>query len=154
MQRPLARLEKEGVLKSEKEGPLKYFFLNPGYPYFSELQSVILRENRRLLLEKDLKKIVARLKKKYHPEKIILFGSLAGGRVSPDGDLDLLLVKRRVPERYWDRIREVAPLLVDSEVGIDFVVWKPEELEREMRRNLFLKKEIFEGGKILYDRTA
>ncbi len=154
LQRHLAQLEKEGVLSSKKEGPLKYFFLNPQYPYFSELQSVVLKSQRKKMLEKNLKKLVQRLKKTYQPEKIILFGSLAKGRVSSDSDLDLLIVKKNLPERYWDRVKELAPLLSECAVGVDYVIWSPEELAAETEKNRFLKEEILEKGKIFYDRAA
>ena len=154
LQRHLAQLEKEGILKSEWTGPLKYFSLNPQYPYFQELQSVILREQRKRELEKNLKKLVRSLKENYQPEKIILFGSLASGRVSPDSDLDLLIVKKGLPQRYWDRVKEIAPFLLASGVGVDYVIWSPEELIQETGKNKFLKEEILEKGKILYDRTV
>lgn len=154
LQRPLRQLEEEGILESSKEGPLKFFTLNEHYPYFLELKSVILRERRRRALEKDLKKLMTRLRKSYKPQKVILFGSLASGRVSPDGDLDLLIVKKNVPQRYWDRLKEMVPLVKDCQVGVDFVIWKPEELEREMDRNFFLRDEILKKGKILYERAA
>lgn len=154
LQRHLAKLEKEGVLKSEWTGPLKYFSLNPAHPYFPELQSIILREKRRKELEKNLKKLVQALKNSYRPEKIVLFGSLAKGRVSPDSDLDLLIVKKNPPLRYWDRVKELAPFLSGCHVGLDYVIWTPEELMQETEKNRFLKEEILEKGKILYDRAA
>lgn len=154
LQRHLARLEKEGILTGKKVGPLKYFALNSQYPYFQELQSVVLREQRKKTLEKNLKKLVQRLKQHYRPEKIILFGSLAKGRVLPDSDLDLLIVKKNLPERYWDRIKELAPLLSECVVGVDYVIWTPEELAAETSKNRFLREEILEKGKIFYDRAA
>lgn len=154
IQRHLARMEKDGVLKSFTEGNLKYFSLNTNYPYFPELESVMLRELRRNELEKNLKSVIRVLKKSFKPEKIILFGSLATGRVSPDGDLDLLIVKKNVPERYWDRIKKLASLIADFSVGIDFTIWTPKELEDETKKNLFLKEEILQKGKVVYERAA
>jgi len=154
LQRHLAQLEKEGVLKSWKEGPLKYFSLNLEYPYFSELKSVVLRELRRKELQKNLQKILKSLKEKYRPEKVILFGSLARGWVSPESDLDLLIIKHDVPKRYWDRVKELAPLLSNSDVGVDYVIWTPQELAEGIGTNLFLKKEMLSKGKVVYERAA
>lgn len=154
IQRHLTQLEHEGVFTTKREGPLKYFSLNQDYPYFSELKSIVLREIRLKELEKNLKKIVRKLKKNYKPQKLILFGSLAKGRVSPESDIDLLIVKEKVPKRYPDRIKEIAHLLIDSNVGIDFIIWTPEELTRETDQNLFLKEEILKKGKVLYERAA
>lgn len=154
LQRHLAQLEKEGILTSQKQGPLKYFALNPQYPYFSEFQSVVLKNRRKKQLEQSLQKLLRVLKAHYHPEKIILFGSFAKGHISPDSDLDLLIVKKNLPVRYWDRIKTIAPLLAECAVGVDYVLWTPEELKNEIGKNNFLREEIFEKGKVLYDRAA
>ena len=154
LQRHLARLEDEGVLGSEMVGPLKYFSLDREYPYFDELRSVVLSEVRKQELDRDLKKLLRSLKKKYHPDKVILFGSLAKGRVSPDGDIDLLIVKEDVPERYWDRVKELAPLLANCGVGIDYTIWTPKELASELDKNAFLRDEILGRGRVLYERAA
>lgn len=154
LHRHLNELEKEGLLVSRTQGPLRYFLINPNYPYLSELKNIVLSEQRRALLEKNLIKIMRSLKKNYHPDKVVLFGSLASGRVSPDGDIDLLIVKKDVPKRYWDRVRDVAKLIKDCDCGIDYVIWTPEELAHEAGKNLFLKEEILKKGKVLYDRAA
>lgn len=154
VQRQLAQLEKEKILTTKKEGPLKYFSLNHNYPYFPELKSVIQRELRKRELEKNLKLTVKKLKKHYKPKKLILFGSLAKGRVTPESDIDLLIVKENVPKRYFDRIKELVPLLVDSDVGVDFVIWTPHELKQEMKTNHFLREEILKKGKVIYERAA
>ncbi|MFH0800232.1 MAG: nucleotidyltransferase domain-containing protein [Pseudomonadota bacterium] len=154
VQRHLLALEKEGVLKSRKHGPLKHYFLNADYRYLPELRSVVLREARRLKLEENLKKIIGILKKSYPPEKVILFGSLARGRVSPDSDIDILIVKRGVAPRYWDRVRELAPLLSGCSVGVDYLIWTPEEFELGRQENRFLKEEVLDCGRVVYERAA
>lgn len=154
LQRQLSRLEKGGLLKSERVGPLRYFSLNRNYLYLSELQALITKELRHRQLDKDLHKVLRRLKKKYHPEKVILFGSLASGRVTPDSDIDLLIIKKKVAKRYWDRVKELAPLVSDCDVGIDYTIWTPEEWARESRHNTFIRDEIVKNGKVLYERAA
>lgn len=154
IQRQLRALELHGVLKSRLQGPLKFYSLDQTYRYMPEFRSVVLREMRRGELEKNLKKILGILKKKYHPDKVILFGSLVGGRVSPDSDLDILIVKKGVPNRYWDRVKQVAPLLAGCTVGVDYLVWTPDEFEMGRRTNLFLKDEVIGRGKVVYERAA
>lgn len=153
LQREVQALEKESFLKSERVGPLKYFSLNPEYPYLTELRSLFLKEDRRRLLERDLRRILKILKEKYHPDRVILYGSFASGRLRPDSDLDLLIVKRDVPRRYWDRVNELAPLLADRHVGLDYTIWTPEELKKDSG-NLFLHEEILKKGKVVYERAA
>ena len=154
VQRQLAALEKGGMLGSQRVGPLKYYSLRQDYPYREELQSLVAKESRRVLLEKNLRSIMRVLKEKYHPDKVILFGSYAGGKISPESDLDLLIIKENVPKRYWDRIKEIAPLLMGSEVGIDYTVWTPVEWKKGAQENQFMRQEILSKGKMLYDKTA
>lgn len=154
LQRHLSRMKEEGVLKSEAAGPLRFFSLNPEYPYLEELRSVALSELRKLELERDLAKLLKRLKKEYSPDKVILFGSLAKGRVSPDGDIDILIVKEHLPARYWDRVKEFAPFLAGCDVGVDYTIWTPKELAGELDKNSFLRDEIVGKGRVLYERAA
>ncbi|PIU54899.1 MAG: nucleotidyltransferase domain-containing protein [Deltaproteobacteria bacterium CG07_land_8_20_14_0_80_38_7] len=102
-------------------------------------------------LEDALKKIVDQLKSKYDPEKIILFGSLASGKKDAK-DIDLLIIKK-TNKNYFDRLIEVVTLC-EYDVPVDFLIYTPEEIEDEIKNNLFLRKEIIEKGKILYDKAA
>lgn len=154
IQRHLSKLEGDGILKSELKANLKFFSLNTDYPYFSELQSVVLKELRRAKLENNLKALLRALKKDYHPEKIILFGSMASGKISPDTDIDILVIKSGLPKRYLDRTKQLAPFISGRDVGVDIVAWTPAEFELEATENLFLQNEIIKKGKVLYDRAA
>ncbi len=154
LQRHLSRMKEEGVLKSEAAGPLRFFSLNSEYPYLEELRSVALSELRKLELERDLAKLLKKLKKEYSPDKVILFGSLVKGRVSPDGDIDILIVKEHLPARYWDRVKEFAPMLAGCDVGVDYTIWTPKELAGELDKNSFLRDEIVGKGRVLYERAA
>lgn len=51
-------------------------------------------EERKILLDAELKKIVEVLKQEYDPEKIILFGSLLDGNIHEYSDIDLLIIKK------------------------------------------------------------
>ena len=154
LQRHLHFLEKQTLIQSEKIGPLKYFFLNKSHPHFQELNTILLKEVRKEKLEKNLQKALHILKKNYKPEKVILFGSLGGGRVMPQSDIDLFIVKKNVPRRYWDRVKELAPMFKDCDVGIDFVVWTPKELEDKKNHGSFLEEEILRKGRVVYERAA
>lgn len=102
--------------------------------------------------KKAIKEIVETLKTKYRPEKIILFGSCASGRVSAHSDIDMLIIKD-TKKKYGQRYLEVCRLAYNFERRIPFepFVITPAELKREQRRNLFLQ-EILEKGRILYEK--
>jgi len=107
---------------------------------------------RRHKLRENLKKVLEDIKKYYQPEKIILFGSLASGKVGPYSDIDLIIIKKTsLP--YFKRIRQLVDLL-DYNVGIDFIVHTPEEFEEASQSKLFFKEEILKKGEVLYEKAA
>ncbi len=84
--RKLKELEAEGVLSSERRGNQNYFFLNQRYPLLKELKkSYEMKYGLAVLLQEKLKKLNG-LKEAY------IFGSYAKGDLSPQSDIDLLLI--------------------------------------------------------------
>lgn len=57
------------------------------------------------IYQREIKKIVKRLKEKYHPEKIYLFGSFVWGKFTPDSDVDLLIIKKQKKENWIEFTR-------------------------------------------------
>lgn len=106
---------------------------------------------RRALLEAELARYVELLREHYHPEQIILFGSLAEGTIHEWSDIDLLIVKD-TDQRYLDRIREVL-LLLHPRLGVDIVVYTPREFATMKESNLMVQEEIIAKGKVLYERS-
>ena len=52
-----------------------------------------------------LEEVVRRLVAAAHPQRIIMFGSQAGGRADPESDVDLLVVEREVADRAKEMVR-------------------------------------------------
>ena len=92
--------------------------------------------------------IVERLAQEYRPEKIILYGSCARGRVRPWSDIDMLIVKRSTSGRRIDRTREVSRLFPERRIPFEPLVLTPEELEAR-QQDLFIS-DILREGKELY----
>jgi len=107
-------------------------------------------EERKALLEEELLRIVTVLIEKYQPEKIVLFGSLAGGNIHEWSDIDLLIVKE-TEKRPIERILEVVRL-VQPRVGIDLFVYTPSEVETLLRENVSFVCDIMKTGKVLYEK--
>jgi len=97
---------------------------------------------------KEIDNIKAQLIEKYKPEKIILFGSSAWGEHEIN-DIDLFIIKREVPYYGADRISELYRLL-DVDLPIDYIVYKPEEAEERLTLGDPFIKKIFKEGKVLY----
>lgn len=85
-----------------------------------------------------------------HPEKIILFGSYAGEKPTPDSDVDLLVVwDTDLPRR--ERVVTISLLLYPRLFPVDILVKTPHELAEELPHNFFLR-EILGKGVVLYER--
>lgn len=102
--------------------------------------------------KKTIKKIVDILKVYYRPQTIILFGSCVYGRVKESSDIDMLIVKR-TKKPYAQRWLEVGRLVRKIEKALPFepFILTPQELQRQLKRNLFLR-EVIKRGKLLYEK--
>ena len=99
--------------------------------------------------EKELESITAQIIEKYKPEKIILFGSAGRGKFGLDSDVDLLVIKKHTPEYGADRIRELSRL-IDRNIAVDFLVYRPEEFEKRLKMGDPFLKAILKEGRVLY----
>ena len=104
----------------------------------------------KLELKQKIAEVVAQIAHKYHPEKIILFGSAVRGDISPDSDLDVLIIKRDVPQRGIDRQLEIDRLIDRNGIALDLLVYTPEEIATAMMLGDPFIKEIMSRGKKLY----
>lgn len=108
--------------------------------------------NRRELLGEELKVFIEGVKQGYRPDKIILFGSLASGNVNSTSDLDIIVVAN-TKENFWSRLKNISKYC-SHKVGMDVLVYTPEEFTRLLNTRTFFKKEVQEKGKIVYDKTS
>ncbi|MFQ6078846.1 MAG: nucleotidyltransferase domain-containing protein, partial [Thermodesulfobacteriota bacterium] len=68
----------------------------------------------------------------------------------PWSDIDLVIVKD-TRKRFLDRIKEVLALL-QPEVGVDILVYTPQEFQALAARRPFFQQEIQSKGKVVYER--
>jgi UTP:GlnB (protein PII) uridylyltransferase len=94
-----------------------------------------------------VKKIARELK----PEKLILFGSYAYGKPTPDSDVDLLVILDTEQPRK-ERVVAVSLLLYPRPFPLDILVKTPQEVKEELDKGNFFTQEIMTRGNILYDR--
>jgi len=100
-------------------------------------------------IQKEIENISSQIIAKYKPEKVILFGSAARGEAGPDSDLDFLIIKKETPYFGADRIRELSRL-IDRNIPVDFLVYRPEEWEQRLMMGDPFLKLILREGKVLY----
>lgn len=94
-----------------------------------------------------IKEISARLKKEYHAEKVILYGSYARGEATEDSDIDLFIIAPTI-ERFFERMATVVGTVRDLRRGLPLspIVLTPKEVEERMKRGDQFIKEILEEG--------
>ncbi|MFO0967024.1 MAG: nucleotidyltransferase domain-containing protein [Gemmataceae bacterium] len=87
---------------------------------------------------------------RFHPEKIVLFGSYAYGEPNEDSDVDLLVVmpaRNQVSQAV--RIRMALP---DPPFPLDLIVRTPERLKKRLEDGDSLMREIIGRGTVLYEK--
>jgi predicted nucleotidyltransferase len=89
---------------------------------------------------------------KFHPEKIVLFGSYAKGQPSADSDVDLLVIMNH-------RGKSVEQALsirraVRRSFPLDLIVKTPQETQARLKQNDVFMKSILAEGRTLYERAG
>src|ERR1039457_3812404 len=79
-----------------------------------------------------LNEIVRRVLSVARPDRIILFGSAAAGRMTKDSDIDLLVVEP-APANTHERRVEIRGAVGDVGYPVDVVVMRSERFERTKR---------------------
>lgn len=101
---------------------------------------------------KTMSEIVDCIVRKYHPEKVILFGSYASGAHTKNSDIDLFIILN-ADKSSWDISVEISSNLTHS-TPLDIVVKTPKEIEKRLRMGDFFIKNVVESGRVLYERTC
>lgn len=103
-----------------------------------------------LLYRREIERISRKLVDSYKPERIILFGSCAHGKVTEDSDIDMLIIKK-TKKRRIDRIKEVL-FTVDNDLPFEPLVYTPQELKRRQAMGDFFVQDVLKEGKIIYEK--
>lgn len=101
--------------------------------------------------EKIIHQIVEKIKSRYQPEKIILFGSCAWGNPTEDSDIDLFIIKK-VNQKPRQRMLIVRRILSEENalVGLDILVYTPEEVSQRLEIGDSFISQILKKGVILH----
>ena len=96
---------------------------------------------------KRIEAIGERLKKEYHAEKVILFGSYARGEATEDSDIDLFIIAP-TNERFFERMATVLVFVRDLYDGLALspIVLRPEEVRQRLEIGDQFVQEILEKG--------
>lgn len=106
-----------------------------------------------MINEETIGEAARRLAMRFHPQRIILFGSYARGTADEKSDVDLLVI---CPMRKRRRtlVLEMNRSLWGLCLARDIVVLTPREFDREKEISGTIARYAFKEGKILYERNA
>jgi predicted nucleotidyltransferase len=102
-----------------------------------------------MIKEKEISKLVNTIASKYHPQKIILFGSYAKGNANDNSDIDLLIIKDdKLPK--IERNRVVRGFINDYDLPVDIIVKSSDEFDKYKNIIGHVAYSANKYGKIVY----
>src|SRR5262245_11949585 len=102
-------------------------------------------------IRREIQRMVRRIVSRFHPERIILFGSHARGDAGADSDVDLLVV---MPLTGPKREKELEIRLASRGIHVpkDIVVTTPEDFHCRKEIPGTIERPAAREGKVLYAR--
>jgi len=97
-----------------------------------------------------LKEVVRRVLTVARPDRIILFGSAATGRMTKDSDIDLLVVEPALANTHERRV-EIRGAVGDVGYPVDIIVMRTERFERTKRFVGGIAYPANKYGRVIYE---
>jgi len=105
--------------------------------------------NKKALSEEKLQEIIRRIVQVAQPEKIILFGSAVRGKMGPNSDVDLLVIKGG--EYHQGHLTgEIYMNLHGVGQAVDVILVTPEQVERYRNTHCLVIAPALREGKEVY----
>jgi predicted nucleotidyltransferase len=97
-----------------------------------------------------IKRYVRQIMERFHPDKVVLFGSYAWGKPTPDSDVDLLVV---MPTRNQvEQAVSIDEAIEERGFPLDLLVRTPKALADRLGWGDTFMQEIVARGKVLYEK--
>lgn len=115
------------------------------------LDSAVRARYRRpyMVTMKQIEELSQKLVQEFRPLKVVLFGSYAKGIVTPDSDVDLLVILpfggKSVSKSVEMRLK------LRPKFPVDLIVRTPEKVRERLEMDDAFMQEVMEEGKILYE---
>lgn len=103
--------------------------------------------------ESVLRQMVQRIVAAVSPSRVILFGSLAHGEADSGSDLDIMVVKPDVSDRYAEMLK-LHEVVGDIGPGVDVLVYSEAEFDRRSRVPGTILYWARKEGRALYGTTS
>lgn len=140
IRRELKNLEDLGLLKSKKQGNMKYFSINTEYPIYPELRSIIMKNEG---VSKSLRELLAEIG---DIELAFIYGSFASGEADKGSDLDLFLVGSVDEDQL---LREISKLEGDINREINYVIFSRQEFKERVEKEDTFFNNVLGSPKIM-----
>jgi predicted nucleotidyltransferase len=95
-----------------------------------------------------IRRFARQIAARFHPDKIVLFGSYAYGKPHAESDVDLLVI---MPARDVVSQAIRIDLAFEPPFSLDLMVRTPKQIERGLREDDWFLREVMEKGKVLYE---
>lgn len=102
-------------------------------------------------MQEKIREMVDRIVERFHPEKVILFGSHARVEAGPDSDVDLLIIMPVEGSRREKAI-QIGVALHDIRGAKDIIVTTPENFEWRKEIPGTIERPADREGTVLYAR--
>ncbi len=102
-------------------------------------------------IQQFIRQAARRIGEKFHPQKVILFGSYASGSQTSDSDIDLLIIfskKGNRAQRYTEVSQELEPM----PLPFDLLIRSTQDIQDRLKIGDSFIEEIVHKGKVLYER--
>lgn len=90
-----------------------------------------------------------------NPERVYIFGSHATGNVTPDSDVDLLVVQDEdfgLQRRRWEELRRIRRRLAAFRIPKDILLYSHREFDLHAKSPNHVIGRCLREGKLLYER--
>jgi len=104
-------------------------------------------------IQNALDEMTRRIVERFHPDRIILFGSYVKGEPTENSDLDMLIVMPVEGSRRRNA-NEIDLMLADRVVPIDLIVVTPEQFNRQKDVIGTIIREAVRDGRVIFERAA
>jgi len=111
---------------------------------------MVSRANAMAIDESLLQEIVRRITSVATPDKVILFGSAATGEMTPDSDIDLLIVEREIADRRGEYVR-IREALGDIDYPFDIIFISTQWFEESKNVVGGIAYPAEKYGKVIYE---
>ncbi|MCD6403199.1 MAG: nucleotidyltransferase domain-containing protein [Candidatus Aenigmarchaeota archaeon] len=96
-------------------------------------------------VKKEIIDFLQKVKEKFEPEKVILFGSRAKGEYLKHSDYDFIIVSKKFEGMNFLKRMEKVYELWDKDVPMDVLCYTPKEFEKK-RKEIGIVREALKKG--------